>query len=40
MYYYVTVTLRTGETKCAETHDEFLGYKAEFQEYCATSDAC
>lgn len=39
-YYYVTVDLRTGETKFAETYDEFLDYKAEFQEYCETSDAC
>ncbi len=39
-YYYVTVNLRTGETKFAETYDEFLEYKAEFKEYCETSDAC
>ena len=26
-YYYVTTNLRTGETKFAETYDEFLGYK-------------
>ena len=39
-YYYVTVDLRTGETKFAETYDEFLGYRAEYQEYCETSDAC
>lgn len=38
--YYVTVNLKTGETKFAETHDEFLEYKAEFTEYCQTSDAC
>lgn len=35
-YYYVTVNLRTGETKFAETYDEFLGYKDELREYCAT----
>jgi UPF0755 protein len=35
-YYYVTVNLRTGETKFAETYDEFLGYKRELQEYCET----
>jgi UPF0755 protein len=39
-YYYVTVDLATGETKFAETYDEFLQYKAEFQQYCETSDAC
>lgn len=39
-YYYVTVNLATGETKFAETYDEFLGYKRELQEYCTTSDAC
>jgi UPF0755 protein len=39
-YYYVTVNLATGETKFAETYDEFLEYKAEFTEYCTTSDAC
>jgi len=39
-YYYVTVNLRTGETKFAETPEEFAQYKAEFLEYCETSDAC
>jgi UPF0755 protein len=39
-YYYVTVNLRTGETKFAKTYDEFLGYKHEFEQYCETSDAC
>jgi peptidoglycan lytic transglycosylase G len=39
-YYYVTVNLRTGETKFAETYDEFLGYKAELEKYCETSKAC
>ena len=38
--YYVTVDLATGETKFAETYDEFLEYKAELTEYCTTSDAC
>lgn len=38
--FYVTVDLRTGETKFAETYEEFLEYKAEFQKYCETSDAC
>jgi len=35
-YYYVTVNLRTGETKFAETYDEFLAFKAELREYCET----
>ena len=39
-YYYVTVDLATGETKFAETYDEFLGYKDELTQYCTTSDAC
>jgi len=40
-YYYVTVNLRTGETKFAETYEEFQQYVAELQEYCdAKSDAC
>lgn len=39
-YYYVTVDLKTGETKFAETYEEFLGYKQEFKTYCETSDAC
>ncbi|MFS3129566.1 endolytic transglycosylase MltG [Nocardioides sp. Bht2] len=39
-YYYVTVDLRTGETKFASNYDEFLSYKAEFTRYCQTSDAC
>jgi UPF0755 protein len=40
-YYYVTVNLETGETKFAETPEEFARYKAEFREYCATqSDRC
>jgi len=38
--FYVTVNLRTGETKFAEDYDEFLRYKAEYQKYCETSDAC
>jgi len=39
-YYYVTVNLRTGETKFAETYDEFLTYKNEYTRYCQTSKAC
>ncbi|QWC85260.1 endolytic transglycosylase MltG [Nocardioidaceae bacterium] len=40
-FYYVTVNLRTGETKFAEDYDTFLGFRRELDEYCATqSDAC
>ena len=39
-YYWVTVNLKTGETKFATTLDEFNQYKAEYLEYCETSDAC
>lgn len=40
-YYYVTVNLETGETKFAETPEEFTQFKAELDEYCATqSDRC
>ena len=35
-YYYVTVNLATGETKFAETYDEFLRYKDELRSYCET----
>ena len=35
-YYYVTVNLATGETKFAETYDEFLRYKDELRAYCET----
>jgi UPF0755 protein len=39
--YYVTVNLRTGETKFTESYDEFLEFKNEFKEYCRTqSDNC
>ena len=39
--YYVTVNLKTGETKFTETYDEFLQYKQELRDYCATeSDRC
>ena len=38
---YVTVNLRTGETKFTDDYDEFLGFKRELDEYCATqSDRC
>ena len=38
--FYVTVNLKTGETKFTEDYDEFLEFKGELQEYCQTSDAC
>ena len=38
-YYYVTVNLKTGETKFAKTYDEFLKYKQELQDYCANESA-
>ncbi len=39
-YYYVTVNLRTGETKFATTYQQFLQYRQEFTQYCQTSSAC
>jgi UPF0755 protein len=39
-YYYVTVNLRTGETKFATTYSQFLQYRAELTQYCTTSSAC
>lgn len=40
-YYYITVNLKTGETKFTETYAEFLALKnGEYAEYCETSDAC
>jgi UPF0755 protein len=39
-FYYVTVNLKTGETKFTSDYDQFLQYKAEFKHYCETSDAC
>ncbi|MCW2766331.1 MAG: mltG [Nocardioides sp.] len=38
--YYVTVNLRTGETKFTDSYDEFLSFKNELDVYCQTSDAC
>jgi UPF0755 protein len=39
--YYVTVNLRTGETKFTDDYDEFLTFKNEYKDYCATqSDNC
>jgi len=39
-YYYVTVNLKTGETKFAETPSEHEANVAELNEYCQTSEAC
>jgi UPF0755 protein len=40
-FFYVTVNLATGETKFTDSYDEFLQFKAELQDYCATqSDRC
>ncbi|MDX6360822.1 MAG: hypothetical protein QOH37_3876 [Nocardioidaceae bacterium] len=39
-YYYVTVNLKTGETKFGTTYAQFLQFKAEYTQYCTTSDAC
>ena len=39
--FYVTVNLATGETKFTESYDEFLSFRSELDEYCATqSDRC
>jgi UPF0755 protein len=39
-YYYVTVNLRTGETKFGKTYQDFLRFKQEFAQYCTTSSRC
>ena len=39
-YYYVTVNLKTGETKFAATPEEHAQNVQELNEYCATSEAC
>ena len=38
--YFVTTNPDTGETKFAETYDEHLKNKAEFDDWCAQSDNC
>ncbi len=39
--YYVTVNPDTGDTRFTDDYDEFLGYKAEFQQWCADNpDKC
>lgn len=39
-YYYVTVNLKTGETKFAETPQEHDQNVQELNQYCETSEAC
>jgi UPF0755 protein len=39
-FYYVTVNLKTGETKFAETPEEHNRNVQELNEYCETSEAC
>ena len=40
-FFYVTVNLKTGETKFTDDYDEFLEFKDEYQEYCDTqSERC
>jgi len=39
-YYYVTVDLATGETKFGVTYQDFLDFKAEYRQYCTTSERC
>jgi UPF0755 protein len=34
------VNLRTGETKFTASYDQFLQFRQELTQYCATSDAC
>jgi UPF0755 protein len=38
--WYVTVNLKTGETKFTDDYDTFNQYKQEYLTYCETSDAC
>ncbi len=38
--YYVTVNLKTSETKFTDSYDEFLSFKDEYEVYCETSEAC
>lgn len=38
--WYVTVNLKTGETKFTDSYEEFGRFKNEYLTYCATSDAC
>ena len=38
--WYVTVNLKTGETKFTDSYSEFQQFKQEYLQYCETSDAC
>ena len=38
--WYVTVDLKTGETKFTDDYDTFQQFKQEYLEYCETSEAC
>ena len=38
--FYVTVNLKTGETKFTDDYDTFIEYTHEYDTYCETSDAC
>ena len=38
--WYVTVNLKTGETKFTDDYDQFQEFKQEYIEYCETSEAC
>jgi UPF0755 protein len=39
-YYYLTVNLRTGETKFGTTYSDFLQFRQEYAQYCTTSSRC
>jgi UPF0755 protein len=40
-FFYVTVNLKTGETKFTDSYAEFLQFKQEYEHYCETqSDRC
>jgi UPF0755 protein len=40
-FFYVTVNLKTGETKFTDDYQEFLQFRTELDDYCATqSDRC
>ena len=38
--WYVTVNLKTGETKFTDSYTEFQQFKQEYLQYCESSDAC
>jgi UPF0755 protein len=39
-FYYLTVNLRTGETKFGKTYQDFLSFRQEYDQYCTTSSRC